>query len=145
MKETLLRTIPLRIVCWLDYLTDLVFCVFLEMTVTEYNSWQQGQDNLLVSVCSLRIVCWLDYLTNFVLCVFLETGTRHSVLWGGGILTLVIQSRATRNVPNAVAKVNALRFLLSIWKSSERPVITASMPPIYKGQSERILLHAKLS
>lgn len=53
------------------------------------------------------------------------------------ILTLVMQSRATRNVPKAVAKVKSFLFLLRILKSSVRPVMTASMPPIWWTQTER--------
>lgn len=52
------------------------------------------------------------------------------------ILTLVMQRRATRNVPKAVAKVKTFLFLLRNLKSSDRPVITASMPPIWWTQKE---------
>lgn len=53
------------------------------------------------------------------------------------ILTFVMQKRATRKVPKAVAKVKSFLFLLRILKSSERPVMTASMPPIWGTQTER--------
>ena len=46
------------------------------------------------------------------------------------LLTLVTQSRAKRKVRKAVANVKSFLFLLRILKSSVRPVITASMPPI---------------
>lgn len=46
-------------------------------------------------------------------------------------LTLVMQSRAKRKVRKAVAKVKSFLFLLRILKSSVRPVMTASMPPIW--------------
>lgn len=46
-------------------------------------------------------------------------------------LTLVMQSRAKRKVKKAVAKVKSFLFLLRILKSSVRPVMTASMPPIW--------------
>lgn len=43
-----------------------------------------------------------------------------------------MQSRAKRKVRKAVAKVKSFLFLLRILKSSVRPVMTASMPPIWK-------------
>lgn len=46
------------------------------------------------------------------------------------LLTLVTQSKANRKVMKAVANVKSFLFLLRILKSSVRPVITASMPPI---------------
>lgn len=46
------------------------------------------------------------------------------------IHTFVMHNKATRKVPNAVMKVNNFLFLLRILKSSESPVMTASMPPI---------------
>lgn len=52
------------------------------------------------------------------------------------ILTLVMQNRATRKVPKAVAKVKSFLFLLRILKSSVRPVMTASMPPIWWTKTE---------
>lgn len=47
------------------------------------------------------------------------------------LLTLVTQSRANRKVREAVANVKTFLFLLRILNSSVRPVITASMPPIW--------------
>lgn len=44
---------------------------------------------------------------------------------------------AKRKVKMAVAKVKSLRFLLRILKSSLRPVMTASMPPIWWTQAGR--------
>lgn len=57
--------------------------------------------------------------------------TRHCTL------TLVTQSMAKRKVKMAVAKVKSFRFLLRILKSSLRPVMTASMPPIWWTQAGR--------
>lgn len=53
------------------------------------------------------------------------------------ILTLVMQSRARRKVRKAVQNVKSFLFLLRILKSSVRPVMTASMPPIWWTQTER--------
>lgn len=48
-----------------------------------------------------------------------------------------MQSRANRKVKKAVAKVKSFLFLLRILKSSVRPVMTASMPPIWWTQAAR--------
>lgn len=60
------------------------------------------------------------------------------------ILTLVMQSRANRKVRKAVANVKSFLCLLRILKSSVRPVITASMPPIWWTQTERDMTLRKL-
>lgn len=56
-----------------------------------------------------------------------------------------MQSRAIRNVPKAVAKVKSFLFLLRILKSSVRPVMTASMPPICRTQTERGTRHSEIT
>lgn len=48
-----------------------------------------------------------------------------------GPLTLVMQNRARRKVPKVTPNVKSFRCLFRTWKSSARPVMTASMPPIW--------------
>lgn len=55
-----------------------------------------------------------------------------------------MQSRAKRKVKKAVAKVKSFLFLLRILKSSVRPVMTASMPPICWTQAARATKEVQL-
>lgn len=49
------------------------------------------------------------------------------------LLTLVMQNRASRKVPKVTPNVKSFRCRFRTWKSSARPVMTASMPPIWRG------------
>lgn len=51
------------------------------------------------------------------------------------LLTLVMQNRARRKVPKETPNVKSFRCRFRTWKSSARPVMTASMPPIWGNQA----------
>lgn len=62
----------------------------------------------------------------------LKRSQKFQVTQAETFLTLVMQNRARRKVPRVTPNVKSFRCLFKTWKSSARPVMTASMPPIWR-------------
>lgn len=84
-----------------------------------------------------QVLPWLPELTPVLrLEVSDWTGKRPTSSRRPGsqpLLTLVMQNRASRKVPKVTPNVKSFRCRFRTWKSSARPVMTASMPPIWRG------------